>query len=145
MKLIRKAERLAFNDAITRILSPFHPSPEAREYRPGIVRCMTDCGPLTITPDFLKHGDKVATVFSRFRDTDNPEFQARRAGLGASMVGKWNIHTFDPEQAVLELETRLRWVNARPLTDAELDEWDTKTASRELLLSLRNSLTESTE
>lgn len=121
MKPIRKAERLAFNAAIAEILSQFHPDP--RGYKPGIVRCMTDLGPLTITPDELEHGDKIPTVFSRFRDTDTDAFKQRRHGLDASMVGKWNIHTYEPDQCIRELKRRLALVNARRLTDAEWQEW----------------------
>lgn len=119
MKPIRKAERLAFNAAVTEILSQFHPDPKG--YKPGIVRCMTDLGPLTITPDELEHGDKIPTVFSRFRD-----YCGKPGGTVADVgqTGKWNIHTYEPADALRQLRERLARVNARRLTDAEWQAWE---------------------
>lgn len=125
MKPISKSARAAFNAEIAIILDAFTPCDAP--HQPGSVRCMTDCGPLTIHPDPLEHGDTVATVLSRFRDTDNPEFMRRCGSLDSAQIsGKWNIHEFDPDRAVSVLQRRLAWVNARTLTESEAREWNEK-------------------
>lgn len=124
MKPIPKAERLAFNAAITEILARFTPDPNPS--LPGTVRAMTDCGLLIITPDPLEHGDKVATVFLRFRDPND----ATTAQGAARISGKWNIHEFMPELALRELRRRLERVNARALNEAEAQEWAAMDAER---------------
>ncbi len=118
MKPIPKSARVIFNAEVALILEPFTPHPD------GTVRCMTDCGPLTIRPDPLEHGDTIATVFTRFRDTDNPAFLSRCESLGAARIsGKWNTHEHDPEAATRSLVMRLGWVHARALTESEAREW----------------------
>lgn len=128
MKPIPKSARVIFNAEVALILESFTPHPDTTF--PGTVRCMTDCGPLTIHPDPLEHGDTIATVFSRFRDTDNPEFLKRCEGLGAARIsGKWNIHEHDPEAAIRALTMRLGWVHARALTESEAKEWSDRDAA----------------
>ena len=121
MKRITKADCLWFNQRVEELLKDYYPAP--REHNPGIVRCMTDCGPLQITPDPMEVGDRVPTIFTRFRDTDNPEFRRRRQALDASPVGKWNVHEFTVQEAIQVFERRLCEVDARPLTPAEAAEW----------------------
>lgn len=119
MKRILKADRLAFNAAIAAMLAPYPSDPSDPRTR----RAMTDCGPLTIRPDPVKHGDHIAVVFARFQDTEHPVFLERRSGLGASAVGKWNITSWNLASLEEELTERLAWVHARPPTPVENAAW----------------------
>ena len=122
MRKISKTKRLAFNEAVEKRLEAF--GPEYFDHSRRVSRCMTDKGPLTIIPDPLEEGDTVATIFTRFRDTESEEFKSWARTVDANpFSGKWNIHTFDPESTLEAFRYRLDSVNARPLTDEENAAW----------------------
>ena len=134
MKPIRKADRLRFNAAVLEILAPFIAAdPDPSWHHAGACRCMTDHGPLTWHPDPLEHGDRIPTVFARFRESGTPF---------GGYSGKWNIHTYDVDQALDELRRRVALVNARVLTPDERAEWHAKDdAERARWAALREEAT----
>lgn len=122
-KLIPKPARLKFNREIDAILAAYTADPTDKENWRHRRIAMTVAGPLTMTPDPLEHGDRIAGVSARFLDTHHPRFNIAVAMGAAPISGKCNPLSADPDQVLTMFRSLLDQVQARPFTAEELTNW----------------------